>query len=74
MNEAGYKLREGYTKHDCAEKWARHRKRTYIVWGLFAGWIPYALLVGTLLSWLHSSFDAAFGIAIVPYALALIVL
>jgi hypothetical protein len=67
-------VRDGYPKPNCAEEWAKHRKRTYIVWGLFAGWIPYGFLIMTLVSWLHSSYAAAPFIAIVPYALALLLL
>jgi hypothetical protein len=66
MSSKGSIVRDDYPKPNCAEEWAKHRKRTYIVWGLFAGWIPFGFLIGTLLNWLHSSFDAAFGIAIVP--------
>ena len=67
-------IREGYPNPDCSAAWTKHRKQTRIVWGLFAGWIPYGFSVITLLNWLHCSFDAAFGIAIVPYALVLLVL
>jgi hypothetical protein len=46
MIDANYKVRDGYPKQNCAEEWTKHRKRTRIVWGLFAGWLPYGFFVG----------------------------
>jgi hypothetical protein len=73
MIDANYKVRDGYPKQNCAEEWTKHRKRTHIVWGLFAGWIPYGFFVGiTVLNWLRLRPSFAFA-AVVPYMLALVI-
>ena len=72
MNEAGYRVREGYPKHNCAEEWTRHRKYTHIAWGLFAGWIPFGFVVGSLIVWLHLRVNLAF-VALIPYLLGLVI-
>jgi uncharacterized membrane protein (DUF485 family) len=74
VNDPAYLIREGYPKLNCAEEWKKHRIRTRIALGLFVGWLPYGFLVSFLLNWLHSRVDFAFGAAVIPYALALIVL
>jgi hypothetical protein len=73
MNDVSYRVRDGYPKHNCAEEWAKHRKLTRIVWGLFAGWIPYGFFVITSLNWLHLGINLAF-VAIIPYILALLII
>jgi hypothetical protein len=75
MNDPTYLVRDGHpSKLDCAEEWKKHRIRTRIAWGLFAGWLPYGFLVSFLLRFLHSQVDFAFGAAIVPYAFTWIIL
>jgi hypothetical protein len=72
MSDASYKVRDGFPKQNCAEEWAKHRKRTRVVWGLFAGWIPYVFFVIAVLNWLHVRTTFAF-VALVPYILAFVI-
>ena len=53
MNEATYRVRDGYPKQNCAEQWTKHRKRTRIVCLLFVGWIPYGYVILNINQWLH---------------------
>jgi hypothetical protein len=65
-------IRHGYPIANCTEVWAKHRLYTRLTWALFIGWIPYGALVIEVFYVLlrQSSFVIP---AIVPYALALII-
>ena len=66
-------VREGYPKSNCLELWERHKRFTHTLWGLFPGWIPYGFLViEALIVGLHLPMNSVF-VAIVPYALALVI-
>jgi hypothetical protein len=57
-----YRIRDGFPKTNCAELWAKHRKLNRIGWSLFAGWIPYGIVIIQVFSrWLHAKDWLVFG-------------
>jgi hypothetical protein len=72
MSGNGSIVRDDYPKPNCAEEWAKHRKRTYIVWGLFAGWIPFCFFGVTILNWLHIRSGLAFMV-VMSYLIGLMI-
>jgi hypothetical protein len=74
MEAAGYKIRGGYPRVDCGELWEQHRRRTWICWGMFFGWIPYGAAVFRLLSLIHLSESPVIVILLGGYILTWVVL
>jgi len=63
-----YEVREGYPLADCQGAWAKHRRRTYLLWVAFLGWMPYVLLFIRISTWLKPP-DWFFGAATIAYFL-----
>ena len=74
MSDLNYRVRDGYPKADCALSWARYRELARVAWILFAGWIPYGLLVSLVLGHLVAELSSGWIFAaVVPYIAALVI-